>query len=136
MIINADGMILGRLASFVARTAQLGENIDIVNCEKAIVTGSRKQVLVNYQQKMERGSPFHGPNFPKEANLIVRRTIRGMLPFRQEKGLLAFKRVKCHIGTPEGLVGKETVKVNEADKSRLQTKKYITLGELSRLLGA
>jgi len=136
MIINADGMILGRLASFAARKALVGEKIDIINCEKTIVTGSRQSIIQHYKQKRERGSPLHGPYFPKEAHLIVKRTIRGMLPFRKERGDSALKRIKCYLGVPKELEGKDAIKVDEADKARLQTKKYLTIGELSRLLGA
>ena len=32
-VIDAEDMILGRLAAVVAKRALLGENIDIINCE-------------------------------------------------------------------------------------------------------
>ena len=38
-IYNAEGIILGRLASVVAKQALLGEDIRIVNSEKAIISG-------------------------------------------------------------------------------------------------
>lgn len=136
MIIDADGMILGRLASFAAKKALLGEKIDIVNCDKAIVTGNRRHLIEYYTHKVQRGGPLYGPYFPKESHLLVKRTIRGMLPYRQEKGFSALKRIKCYLGIPAVLEGKESIKVDVADKSRLQTKKYLTIGELSKLLGA
>lgn len=136
MIIDADGMILGRLASFAARKSLLGENIDIVNSEKAIITGNRRHLTEHYTHKVQRGGPLHGPYYPKEAHLLIKRVIRGMLPYRQERGLTAFKRIKCHLGVPKLLEGKEMTKVDEAHKARLQTKKYLTIGELSKLLGA
>lgn len=136
MILNADGMILGRLASFAAERALLGDNVEIVNCEKALVTGNKSNVLKRYNIKRKKGGPLHGPYFPREAHMIMKRTIRGMLPFSQDKGRNAFRRVKCHLGIPKNFEGEDLAKVEYADKSRLQTKKYITLGELSRLLGA
>ncbi len=38
MIIDANNMILGRLASFAAKKALLGEKIDVINCEKAVIS--------------------------------------------------------------------------------------------------
>ena len=136
MIIDGDGMVLGRLASLVAHKALLGETVEIVNCEKVIVSGSRQHILANYKHKLDRGGPLHGPYFPKQSHMIVKRTIRGMLPYRQEKGFTALKRVKCYLGIPKELEGKESSKLEMADKSRLQTKRYLTLGEVSKLLGA
>lgn len=136
MIVNAEGMIMGRLASMAAKKALLGEKVYVINCDKALITGSRKQILDHYKAKRERGSPYHGPYFPQESHLIVKRTIRGMLPYRQEKGRAALERVRCYLGVPKDLAGKEAVALEEADKARLQTKKYLTLKELSKLLGA
>ena len=36
--IDATNLILGRLASYAAKKAQLGENVDIINCEAAVIT--------------------------------------------------------------------------------------------------
>jgi len=62
--------------------------------------------------------------------MILKRTIRGMLPYQQPKGRKAYKRLRVYIGVPEELQGKEIEK--------LQFKKsanYITLKELSEYLG-
>ena len=48
MIINADGLITGRLASYAAKQALLGEKVDIINSEKACITGSKPQILEKY----------------------------------------------------------------------------------------
>jgi len=39
-IINGDGLILGRLASITAQRALAGEEIAIVNAEKAIISAA------------------------------------------------------------------------------------------------
>ena len=39
MIINAENLILGRMTTYAAKKALQGEEVDIVNCEKAIITG-------------------------------------------------------------------------------------------------
>src|SRR3989338_6272197 len=98
MIIDATDHILGRMASFAAKKALLGEHINIVNCENVVITGRKVDILADYNAKRQRGDPFHGPYFPRQAERIVRRTIRGMLPRRQEKGLSAYKRIRCYRG--------------------------------------
>ena len=82
MIIDATNLILGRMAAFAAKKALLGEKVDIINCEKAVVSGSKRDVLARYKQKRER-TTIKGPFFPKVADRFVRRTVRGMLPYKQ-----------------------------------------------------
>ena len=45
MLIDSKNIILGRLASFAAKHALLGENVDIVNCESAVITGNKKRTF-------------------------------------------------------------------------------------------
>jgi len=61
--------------------------------------------------------------------------IRGMLPHKQPRGIVAYGKVKCHIGVPEELEGKEAITIPKANISKTQTLKYIRLKEVSKLLG-
>lgn len=135
-VIDADGLLLGRMASIVAQRALAGEEIAIVNVEKAIVSGSRAHVLANYHTKRERGSREGGPFFPRRPDHIVKRTIRGMLPYKRERGVAAFKRIKTYVGVPVELVGKETETLEGVHIDRLSSPRYITVGAISTNLGA
>ncbi|MFH1210377.1 MAG: 50S ribosomal protein L13 [archaeon] len=135
MIINAENLILGRLASVVAKKALLGETIDIVNAEKAVVSGQRLKTLEHYRTKQVRGYALHGPYFPKDPLRMVKRTIRGMLPYKQEKGREAFERVKCYVGVPKQFEGKKFETVKEADCSKVYRTKFITIAEISKHVG-
>lgn len=66
-IINGEGLLLGRMASIVAKRALNGETIAIVNAEKAIISGSRARVLSLYGQKRSRGSREGGTVLPAKA---------------------------------------------------------------------
>ncbi len=136
MIIDAKDLILGRLASFAAKHALLGETIEIVNCEEVYVTGTKKRVLADYNRKKAMGAPLQGPYFPKMPDRIVRRSIRGMLPYKQEKGEKAFKKVMCYIGVPKELEGKATHTIKEANISKVPNLRYVKIGEISKLMGA
>lgn len=135
-IINGDGLLLGRLASLVARRALNGETIAIVNAEKVIISGSRARVLGNYDHKRSRGSREGGPFYPRRPDHIMKRTIRGMLPYKRERGVDAFKRVKTYVGIPPEFQGKEMETLEEAHMERLNNAQYITLGAVSTFLGA
>ncbi|QQG38553.1 MAG: 50S ribosomal protein L13 [Candidatus Woesearchaeota archaeon] len=136
MILDATDLILGRFATVVAKKALLGEEVFIVNCEKVVVTGSKKDVLGKYKWYREvGGDALKGPFFPRRSDLVVKRTIRGMLPHKQEKGKKAFKRIRCYYGVPKGLEGKKFETIKEADVSNMQNLKYIYLNEICKELG-
>lgn len=128
IVIDATQAPLGRLASFSAKKALLGNKIEIVHCEKAIVIGSPRSVIDDYKAKRKiGGANFRGPFFPKHPERIVKRTVRGMLPFKNPRGKLAIKKVICHVGVPENL--KEVKKLSLHSEKKLAS---ISLEELSR----
>jgi large subunit ribosomal protein L13 len=135
-IINGDGLLLGRLVSVVAQRALRGETIAVVNAEKVIISGSRSRVLGNYDHKRSRGSKEGGPYFPRRPDHILKRTVRGMLPYKRERGAEALKRVKAYVGVPVEFQGKELESIEEANMNRLNNAQYVTLGAVSTFLGA
>ena len=134
-IINADGLILGRLASDVSKRLLLGEDIIIVNAEKAVISGSKVSMLEEYKSQVNRGSREKGPYYPKRSDQILKRTIRGMLPYKRKRGRNAHSRLKVYIGVPDELQNESFETVKDARMSRLSTIKYIRLGDLSKKLG-
>lgn len=135
MIIDAKDLILGRMASFVAKRALLGEKIDVVNCEEAIITGNKKAVLAKYQKRRNRGEPFHGPFFPKREDRIVKRSIRNMLPFKKERGKKALKNIKCHLKVPDKFKNEKLETIESANVSKMKSLKYMKIKEISDFLG-
>ncbi|MBW6518430.1 MAG: 50S ribosomal protein L13 [ANME-2 cluster archaeon] len=135
-VINADGMILGRLASILAKRLLAGEEIQIVNAEKIVISGDKVTTFTEYKQSVDRGNREFGPYYPKRPDHIVKRTIRGMLPYKRARGRDAMDRLKTYIGVPEELRREEAVSIEGANMNRLSSVKYIRLGELSTKLGA
>jgi large subunit ribosomal protein L13 len=135
-VINGDGMLLGRLASITAKRALNGEEIAIVNAENAIISGSRARVLGNYGHKRSRGSTGWGPYFPRRPDHIMKRTIRGMLPYKRQRGIEAMKRIRCYVGVPARLAGSEMEVIDDAHINRLNNPGFVTLGTVSTFLGA
>jgi len=137
-IINGDGLLLGRLASITAQRALAGEEIAIVNVEKVIISGSRARVLANYKHKRERGASGNrwGPFVPRRPDHLMKRTIRGMLPYKRPRGVEAFKNIKAYVGIPVEFAGKDMEVPEEVHINRLNNPNYITLGAVSTFLGA
>ena len=135
MIIDAENLIVGRLASIVAKKALLGEKIDIVNADKAVIVGRKEGIFEKYKRQSERGEPFHGPFLPKKPDRLLKRIIRGMLPYKQTRGRDAFKRIKCHIGIPDELKDKKIISLEEADVTKTKNLRYINLAKICEFLG-
>ncbi|MCW3975087.1 MAG: 50S ribosomal protein L13 [Candidatus Bathyarchaeota archaeon] len=137
IIIDASGLILGRLASYVAKYSLEGREIVIINAEKAVISGKRKSIVQeakNILRTRTLGSQDKAPTHPRRADLYVRRVIRGMLPRRKSTGADAFKRIKVYIDVPEEFANKPTLKILEAESSRLKNK-YIAVEDLSSEIG-
>jgi len=134
-IYDATNQIAGRLASYIAKDLLNGEQVVIVNAEKAVLSGDPKTKFKEYKQKIDRGDPKKGPFYPKYPDLMLRRIVRGMLLWHKDKGRKAYRRLKVYIGEPEEFKNREKIRIEEADASKLRCK-YITLGELSLMLGA
>ena len=135
MIIDGNNLILGRVATIVAKKALLGEQIVIVNCEKIVVTGRKEFLLEEFKEKQDRGHPYRGPYVPKFPDRLVRRTIRGMLPYKKERGRSAYNKIKCFIGIPEKYKTQKIESIPSADYSKLKTLNFIRIADYSKMYG-
>ena len=130
IIVNAENLILGRMATFVAKQSLLGNEVRVINADKAIISGAKATTIAHISNSRNRGTPAKGPFITTMPDRYVRRVIRGMLPYKLPKGAEAYKRVLCYVGTPEELSGKETTPLPYADMKKLSNLKYITVGEV------
>ena len=138
MIIDGEGLIMGRLASTVSKMLLNGEKIVILNAEKILISGTKEWAYARYKQRVDRASISNprkmGPKYPRRPDDIFRRTVRGMLPYRKTTGRKAFKGLKVFVGIPQEFEGAEVFKLEEAMPKNI--KKSIELGTISKLLGA
>ncbi len=134
VIIDAKGLILGRMASNVAKRLLEGEKVVILNAEKAAISGKKQHIVTDAKTFLEVGHPRKGPYHPRRPDKIVSRTIRGMLPRRKPKGIQAFKRLRVYLGVPVEFEGKNIQTITEATAGKLKSP-YITVGELAKEIG-
>jgi large subunit ribosomal protein L13 len=138
-VIDATGHVIGRMASVVAKRLLNGEEIVIVNAEKAIITGRREVVMAEYLKRRRRGSTTSrmrgiGPLYPRRPDMIMRRTISRMVPHQQARGRDAIKRLRVYMDIPDAFKG-QTFEIIAVAKRPLQGPS-MSLGEVSRLLGS
>lgn len=134
VIIDARGLILGRMASNVAKRLLQGELVTILNAEKAAISGKKQHIVTAAKTFLEVGHPRKGPNHPRRPDRIVTRTIRGMLPRRKPKGIAAFKRLRVYLGIPVEFQDKKVQTIIEARVEKLKSS-YITVGDLAKEIG-
>lgn len=128
--VDATDAPLGRLGSFVVKSALKGDEVFVLNSEKAIISGNKADILTDITDLRNKGgNSLKGPKIPRPAGRLLKRLIRGMLPWDRQRGRDAYKRIKCF-------------KTGELDDSKfeiikLKTKlprKYMVLSEVSRLI--
>lgn len=134
MIIDANNLILGRLASFAAKKALLGEEIEIINCENAVITGDKDYILVRFKREKSK-SIQKGPYVPKRSDRFVKRVIKRMLPNKVARGREPLKRVMCYIGVPDNLKNEKAETLKNADISKTPNMKFMNVEKLCRLMG-
>ncbi len=133
-VIDAEGHVLGRLASLVAQELLAGEEIRIVNADRCIITGKKKMVLARYRKKRDLTHARKGPYHPKRSDRILKRTVRGMLPVKKPRGKEALKRLRVFIHVPRGLRDEKKIKFEKA--MELNTANFVRLGDIAKLIGS
>ena len=145
-VFDADGLVLGRLASKVAnllfKSARAGgeDRVIIINSEKAIVSGKPSSIMEEYQQKYELNHARKGPFYPRMPDMMLKRAVRGMLPYqRKSSARKAFLALRVEIGCPSNLKGDLPDGHELGDDSKIRRdlpSRYVLLGEISENLGA
>ena len=136
-IVDASNLILGRMASYVAKKALTGNRMVVLNAERAVISGTKERVVARAKQKLKTrtlGNLEKGPTHPRKPDGYVRRVIRGMLPWKKPSGKQAFHRVRVYIGTPDEYRDKVGTRIAGADASKLRVP-YVTVAKLSEEIG-
>ena len=136
-VIDVDGLILGRLSSTVAKRLLCGERIALVNADKAVISGKRTSLVREYKERLRIRTlvdPARGPFHPRRPDRILRRTIRGMLPWDTKRGKEAFARLSTFIGIPPELKNVKLESIQSARVERLRGR-FVRLAEISSQIG-
>jgi large subunit ribosomal protein L13 len=132
--VNADGLIVGRMSTYIAKRLLNGEQVVIVNAEKAIFSGKKKSKIAEAKEFLEVGAPERGPFHYRRPDRMLKKTVRGMLPFQQPKGKTALKKLKVFMGIPLEFKDKQLITIKEASASKLNGPSF-TLAEMAKEIG-
>jgi large subunit ribosomal protein L13 len=136
IIVDGKDLVVGRVASFVAKQALNGETVKIINCEQMYITGDRAFLLEDAHRRRQQGTWSKGPFYFRRPDMFVRRIVRGMIPHKTPRGTLAYKRVLCYIGSPKELEQHKSITIDNADIKHIKNLKYISVGELCKHMGS
>ena len=137
-VIDASNMILGRLGARVAKMLLDGKRVVIVNAEKAVISGDPKTIIEKYKARWEihsRTNPRRGPFHYSRPDLFVKRTIRGMLPWKKMRGREAYKRLRVYLGVPPEFSKISPIRFEDIDATKRLKYKWIYVGDLLKHLG-
>ena len=133
IVIDGDGHIAGRLCSNISKMLLNGQRVVIINAEKILISGSRKNIFLENTKRLEIGSivnPKHGPFHPRRPDTYITKMIRGMLPRKKTTGIQAKKRLRVYISVPAEYEKIQSISVKNA-KATKSLSYYTTIGELS-----
>ena len=133
-VVNAEGLILGRMCSKVAKRLLNGEQVIIINAEKTVISGKKKSKILEAHVFLEVGAPERGPMHYRRPDRIVVKTVRGMLPMKQPKGKKALANLRVFLGIPLELKNEKFQALPDAESAKLKGPQ-LTLGELAKQIG-
>jgi len=142
-VVDAKDMILGRIATQITKMVLLGDNVVIINCIEACISGNRNNILQHYQEYQKirtRSNPKRGPwRVGSRPDVFVRKVIRPMLP-KNERGKLALRRVHCYIhDIPEAKKSQygepQKVEFNQKFKISYLSRTPVYVGDVCDIVG-
>lgn len=136
-VIDGKGKILGRVASTVAKMLLNNKKVVLVNAGEMLVSGHPENIVQKYKQRIElkdKANPEHSPYWPRRPDMLVRRIIRGMLPYKKAKGKNAYKLLRVYAGLPESLKNAKFYELNTKSANQI-FEKTMSINELSEKLG-
>ncbi|MBI2708788.1 MAG: 50S ribosomal protein L13 [Actinobacteria bacterium] len=111
-VVDADGLVLGRLATEVARRLRgkhkpvfaphldMGDHVIIVNAAKVVLTSGKAEKKLVYRHSGYPGgirSQTYADLLARKPEEAIRRTVRGMLP-KNRLGRQMIKKLKVYAG--------------------------------------
>lgn len=134
-LVDAKDLVLGRLGSDIAKRLLLGEHIKLVNCREVVVLGKKKFLVERYKNKLANKVVKQGPYYSRSPSDMVKRAFRNMLPYKNQRGIEAFKRLKCYNSVPSILLNEEKSTVESAKLDQNSVFYYTKMGDICDILG-
>lgn len=134
-IIDGKDLVLGRMGSVIAKRLLMGEDIKIINCKDVVILGKKKYLIDRYKSKLTNKVVKQGPYYSRSPADMVRRSLRNMLPYKNQRGIDAYKRLKCYNSTPSILLNSEKEVISSAKIDENTVFYYSYMGDICKVLG-
>jgi large subunit ribosomal protein L13 len=137
VIVDGTNLLAGRLSSNVAKLLLQGNHVTIINCEKILISGNRRNIIQNYKNFLGISSvlhPEHGPYHPRRPDTIIARMVRGMLPRKKPSGTAALRRLRTYVGVPSGMGTSKKTSFDSAKITR-PIANYTSMSDLAQEVG-
>lgn len=120
-IIDASGVVLGRLASQIATLLRgkhkptfaphvdCGDNVIVINAEKVVLTGNKLQDKMAYHHSGYPGglkAISYGELLEKYPERVIEKAVKGMLPHNR-LGAVQIKKLKVYAGAEHPHAGQK-----------------------------
>ncbi|MFH1779951.1 MAG: 50S ribosomal protein L13 [Candidatus Micrarchaeota archaeon] len=132
-LFDATNVIAGRLATRIVKELRKGEEVVVLNAEKAVISGNPKKVVLVYfkrRQMTNKSNPEHAAKWPRRPDFFFKKIVFGMLPKQSRKRLL--KNLKVYVGVPKEFEGKQGEKAKTKESLGVRS---ISISEITRKLG-
>jgi len=110
VVIDGTDVVFGRMASKAAKKALSGEEVHVINAEKIILNGDPLVITERYFERRRaknKADPERSPKWPRVPHMLVKRMMRGMLPWGSKRGKEAYRRIFVYTGNPKELKSDE-----------------------------
>ena len=137
IVIDGTNHIAGRLSSNVAKLLLQGNRVAVINSEKIMISGRKKNIVNEYKKFLEISSilhPKHGPFHPRRPDTMLSRMIRGMLPRDKPSGKAALSRLRVYHGVPKDVKSLGKIQL-EKSMIRKSSSSYTSMNDLGRNVG-
>ena len=129
LIIDVENAVLGRAGSYISKELLKGNRVSVINSEKIVISGKKEYIVdkILRKRRMGRGGSLKGPKYIRQSDRLLKRMIRGMLPWDKTKGREAYKRLICYVGNgdlTEEMLSK-SIKLENKKPTRYTTMKEL-----------
>ena len=135
-IYDGNSLISGRLAAKVAKDLINGEEVAVINAQGIVLSGKPSANVDRMQRKRrltDKRNPENAEKFPRVPYMLFKKTVRGMLPKKSQRGRDALKNLKVYNGAPAEIDASNALRPQDAQKKGLL--KSMTLGNLCKAFG-
>ena len=136
IIINAEGLVAGRLASKIAKEVIKGENVIVFNASKAIIVGKESAIMPKYSQRVNArvlSNPLYGPKYHRIPSKMLRRMVKGMLPNKSRTAERLIKQLEIFNDTPKEIDVSKAITYSETKCN--DKHEFMYLEDLAKKLG-